>query len=350
MNKQAKIHILYHPHNHRPLRRLMRASRNLSVRISFMKYPEFFARAKIESGTWILLDHEYLNAAEMDLLGFAFKKFLELSPHSKVLNPPWDFMQRVELLSHLNALGVNPVEVTPLDGCKIPSRFPVFIRPSEGAITAEPPILSNASMYQSYLDQLKSDGFSKTGWIAISLEAEPFPNGQYRKYGAIVVGRHVIPQHIIEGPSWMVKRAGKGSDTALAEEEERYVVENPHEGELRNIAEISGTGFGRIDYGFAGGNLVVFEINSNPTLPNLKGGNPARLKMRQMIYKRIEAALQDIALPRGVGPTISFSDPVRYSARFISKPRNPFAIRYEFQMHKLRMHFSKLKRQRRSQK
>jgi hypothetical protein len=75
-----------------------------------------------------------------------------------------------------------------------------------------------------------------------------------------------------------------------------YIQRNPHEAELRTIFDRARIEFGRIDYTFVDGRLVVYEINTNPMFPHGSGRNGRQL-LRRLVGTRLANALQEIDAP-----------------------------------------------------
>jgi hypothetical protein len=96
--------------------------------------------------------------------------------------------------------------------------------------------------------------------------AEPWPEGVHKKYGVLYVGGAVIPRHILCSAQWLVQGKTSFVDERVVEEERRFIEENPHEREVREILQRARIDYGRIDYGVVGGRIEVYEINTNPPL------------------------------------------------------------------------------------
>lgn len=89
--------------------------------------------------------------------------------------------------------------------------------------------------------------------------------GIVHKYSAFRVGDRIIPKHIFFSRDWCVKKAELVGQE-LVELEQRYISSNPHESELRQIFELARVDYGRIDYSLAAERIIVWEINTNPTI------------------------------------------------------------------------------------
>jgi hypothetical protein len=98
----------------------------------------------------------------------------------------------------------------------------------------------------------------------------------YRKYAAFLVGEVLIPRHVFFGMDWNVQHDEElQAEPRHAEEERRYLEDNPHADQLREIFAIANIRYGRVDYGLLDGRIQTWEINTNPTVffpPELGAG------------------------------------------------------------------------------
>ncbi len=313
------IHVYVSRRNRFPIRRLERAQRALGCELRIETYQDIFGRRALPRGPAIFTDFDLLHSFETDAAGAAAAALAARAPGVAVLNRPAEVLQRVALLHRLHAEGLNPVEVTRLDTGGRPRRYPVFLRAEGGCAGPETGLIEDAAGFEAACAGLKAAGRSLTGRIAVSYHAERDAGGYFRKYGAFVIGDRIIPQHILRGTGWTVKSGVSARDAAFAEEERAFVEDNPHDAALRRIAAVAGTGFGRIDYTLIDGQIVVYEINTNPTFPRFVGGDPAREARRRVILQRLGEALGRIDGPsRGWVP---FELPSAANSSFIERDR-----------------------------
>jgi hypothetical protein len=80
------------------------------------------------------------------------------------------------------------------------------------------------------------------------------------------VGDRIIPKNLEVSRDWMIKHSRREYSRTLLLEEREYLVGNPHERSLREIFEIAGAQYGRIDYAMKDGRVVTWEINYHPTI------------------------------------------------------------------------------------
>ncbi|MGI9388969.1 MAG: hypothetical protein ACR2O1_02835 [Boseongicola sp.] len=257
-------------------------------------YSKLFGEREIPSSTLIFTDFDHLHSYEIDAASIAMNAAIEAFPNTKVLNRPQKVHQRTALLSHLRKTGLNDIEVTRIDTGEVPETYPVFIREEDGCGGPETGILQNETEFRAAVQDLTNSGRTLAGRVALSFSAQTDADGFYRKYGAFVIGKRIVPQHILRSTDWVVKSGNKQTSSAFIEEELDYVANNPHEDELRRVADAVNIDYGRIDYGIHDDRIVIFEINTNPTFPNFLFGDPDREARRGIVAQQLTEAFQEI--------------------------------------------------------
>jgi hypothetical protein len=130
----------------------------------------------------------------------------------------------------------------------------------------------------------------------------------------------------------MVKSDGSTFDEAFASEEVEYIGKNPDRELLMSAFKAGGIDFGRIDYGFKQGKLVVFEINTNPTFPRFVGGIAGREERRGIILDRLVEAFNSIQSPRSASRASIKFDPPLVGHRWMQSERWGLATRLAWRM------------------
>lgn len=303
------ITILVHELNQHTVDRLLKTAGNRLSGIQKFTYQQAFRSLSVPAGTLIFTDFDYLNGIEMDAAAAMANAASAANPEIKILNHPSYACERYELLKRLHARGLNPIEITRLDGTELPSRYPVFIRLEDGAWGPESGLINTEHDLVKAVDELKISGFTPKRRVAVSFEGKKDKDGYYRKYGAFRIGDAIIPQHILRGRKWVVKSRSKTFDEAFVEEEFGFVQDNPHREQLLELCELVGLQYGRVDYNMVDGAPVIFEINPNPIFPRFEGGNPAREERRRIILNRLKLAFDAIDTPVGNHRPIQFRPP-----------------------------------------
>jgi hypothetical protein len=259
-------------------------------------YEDIFSRGSLAAGHLIFTDMDRLSGHELEAAHMIARSMRDAVPGIRVLNEPARSRQRYSLLTTLWKEGVNPFRAARLDDTIPALRYPVFIRREDGAFGPETDLLYSEEELQDAIANLPARGLPLRGRIAVEYCAEKNADGYYRKYGAFRVADRILPQHIQFSRHWMVKQDTNVITPAFVAEEEQYIRQNPHEAELRTIFDRAHVEFGRIDYAFAGGRLIVYEINSNPAFPHGNHRN-GREHLRQEAGRRLVEALQEADAP-----------------------------------------------------
>ncbi|ESY13851.1 hypothetical protein NKI46_02625 [Mesorhizobium sp. M0615] len=180
------------------------------------------------------------------------------------LNHPTASLQRFDLLRLLHADGSNAFRVFRPDELEEAIRYPVFIRDETGALYREPPLLHDRPALDAAIARL--DGSDLVRPMVVEMIGTPGMDGYFRKYAAFRVGDTIYGQHCAMSKSWFVKNSPEQLLQAHIEEIRTYVDTNPDANAVMQVFEKARMQYGRIDYTFVDGRLVVFEINSNPTV------------------------------------------------------------------------------------
>lgn len=211
-----------------------------------------------------------------------------------ILNDPRRTMMRAELLKTLAERGINDFKAHPVRD-RSAVTFPAFLRSASRHHGSYSPVLHDRKELERAIVSQFLRGRDLEDLLIVEYMDTADRDGIYRKYGTFVVGEKVIPRHILFERHWMLKSAGIEDDWAIREEID-YVQSNPHEEELLEVARIAEVTYGRIDYAVVDGDIVVWEINTNPNF-NLSPQNlgpPARAEVNDLFTSRLAAALIEV--------------------------------------------------------
>lgn len=235
--------------------------------LSVTPYERIFSEGSLQAGHLIFTDLDLLSGPELEAAQAIAESIRAVLPGVRILNEPARVLQRYALITALWAEGLNPFRAVRLDDAIPQLKYPVFIRREDGALGPESGLLYLKKELVDAIAELPVRGLPLRGRIAVEYCAEKCEAGYFRKYGAFRIGAHILPQHILFSRQWMVKQNTSVTTPMLIAEETRYIEGNSHEDELMRIFELAKVEFGRIDYGFVDGRLVVYEINTNPAFP-----------------------------------------------------------------------------------
>ncbi|MDP2063447.1 MAG: hypothetical protein Q8J98_10160 [Phaeovulum sp.] len=314
------IVLFVHEMNRNPARKLLAEARSGLPPIRLVTYQQAFRRLSFPAGTLIFTDFEFLDGFGMMAAAAIAEAALRDNPQTLILNHPCHAAERYPLLRRLHRVGLNPVEITRLDGGDRPARYPVFLRLEDGCLGSETGLITSDEAFDAAIADLRGSGRPLKRRVAVSFESEPDREGLFRKYGAFRIGDQIIPQHILRSADWVVKSAKSELSEAFNAEEFAYVRDNPHAEALMQMSDIGGLQFGRIDYGMVSGHPVIFEMNPNPTFPRFSKRGGDRQERRAIILRAVAAAFAAISSAENGHRRIGFAPPLD-ARRYIQTSR-----------------------------
>ncbi|MBI5394395.1 MAG: hypothetical protein HZA91_03775 [Verrucomicrobia bacterium] len=284
--------------------------------MQLVPYEDVFRRRSWTLGTFLFADIERLAPMEAEALARVWDCLAARG--CRLLNHPTRSMRRYELLRTLQETGVNPHDIYRLGERRMPRRYPVFIRDENEHGRVWNDLIADEAALRRAFEELSASGARREDCVAVEFEETKDPDGLYRKYAAFRVGGAIVPRHVFFSREWMVRHSDALTPGQI-EEERRYIETNPHEGELRRIFELARTDYGRIDYSLKDGRIIVWEINTHPTIlwPDAED-DPRRKPHHAMFLERFAQAMTavDTADPARVRlPMMSPETPQPGSAR-----------------------------------
>lgn len=297
--------------DHPPLK-LINGLSDFFIELQAISYESIFFEKRIPFGHYIFSDFDRMSSYEMECAISLTDAIRQHSPSSMILNDPRRVLERVPLLEKLYRVKLNQFSVTRIDTSERPTHYPIFIRSEDECRGPDTGLLYSLTEVEGAIKKLQQQGHTLKRRIAVEFCAEKDKDGWYRKYGVFKIGDSIIPQHILRDKDWNVKsnKAAEFDDT-FVEEELKFVLKNPHQEQLRQIFKLAKVDFGRIDYTLVNGKIQTFEINTNPTFPQLRGRDDARSERRSHIRVKVVEALVRINLKNldPIGEFIRFSLP-----------------------------------------
>jgi len=259
-----------------------------------VSYETLFTLRCAPVGNYVFTDIDRLSGYEIDAATEIANSIGLAAPSALISNPPHRVLNRYALLRRLYEAGINSFNVWRLEEERAPTAYPVFIRREQDALGPESELLQNEGEYRAAVAALQASGKGLPGRLAVQYVSTSGQDGQYRKYGAFCLRGRVVPQHLMVGESWVVKRDTTDRDTDMSDEEELYVRTNPHADELRRVFQLAQIDFGRADYCVVNGRLEVFEINTNPTFPRARITNDRKMIRRKIVIDGLMAGFRDL--------------------------------------------------------
>lgn len=304
-------------------------------------YEKLFTSHRIPVGHYIFTDFDRLSQYEIQYAAEIARALQAHDPRIRILNDPASVHERYAMLRELRRAGINDFDVTRLEGGDRPTQFPVFIRCEDDNKAPDTGLLHSAEEVEKAIEDLRLKGVPLKRRIAVGYSAEPAADGDYRKYGMIVIGQHVIPQHVLRSPDWYVKRHRSKHDAAFHAERLRFHKEVPHRETMLEVMRLARMDYGRIDFGVVNGRVQVYEINSNPKMGGWQiPANPDAAERRRGLNAAVGEALKEIEATPTSGGTIRVNRP---KVRFQTLRRAPLNEWLEFNTHKFLANFTPTK-------
>jgi hypothetical protein len=289
----------------------------LAGRIQILHYEDLPRRTSLPAGAYILSALDQLEPEGRRLVGETHEQLTGAGQGVCVLNHPLQSLRRYDLLEELYRLGLNRHRAARALGPHAGLRFPVFLREADRHTSALTALIHSPGELESELGRALVRGLRLEELLVVEFYDTADPEGWYRKYAAFIVGEEIIPRSLNHGRSWALKHSGTDFTRSMLDEERAYVLENPHEAQLRRIFAAGRIEYGRIDYAVRDGVVETWEINLNPTIGRgLRQSSgkipeaiqPFREEAKKHFYSRFQAALEAIDPPGGPAPLI----PIRY--------------------------------------
>jgi hypothetical protein len=268
-------------------------SNRLGDKLRLVPYDQLPFVRSVAPAAYVFADLERLGPAELAAVG-RLGDLISTSLHpSLVVNHPRCVLRRTDLLRTLWDRGINSYRVARSVDLDDDFPFPAFIRNPDNHNGPLTPILRNRDKHDEALGRLIAIGKRPDKLLTIQFRDTRGPDGFYRKYAAFRVGERIIPGHLLRSPNWVTKDSGP---EPMRDEERAYLADNPHRDALMAIFDLSGIGFGRIDYGLRDGRIEVWEINTNPVLIQQRGKYaPDKLPVKQALVDQLSDAFSNLA-------------------------------------------------------
>lgn len=234
-------------------------ARGFRRRMRRATYEDLLARGEVPRATLLFTDHERMDPELLERVRALWDAAV---PHCRCLNNPHRVLPRLSLLDRLVERGINTHRAFRLDAVPEDLRFPVFVRGERDHGGPKSDLLADREALEAALARLAP---KHPDLLVVEFEDTRGADGLFRKCSVFLIGDAVIPKHVVAGDAWVTKIHRDGLAHAR-EEETEYYRSNPHDAAVREAFGLAGIEYGRIDYGLKDGRMVVWEINTNPTV------------------------------------------------------------------------------------
>ena len=278
------------------------AGRGDGVPIGVIDFRRLRALPSFRATAVVVCDVERISVEDEYRLAEVVRGWRTQNAALPILNAPPRTMRRYALMKTLRARGLQNTNIYRLDDPATLDNitFPCFVREENGHILNDvsPVILHDRDALAATINDLQEAGHPLFGKVAIEFEELRRPDGVYAKYSYFRVGEKIIPAHVFFSDHWFVKNVSYdllGERPELAAEEREFIDTEPYKQQVRQIFDIAGVEYGRIDFGVRpDGGLLVFEINTNPNHRHVKVVAEARRDMYIKTRVAFEAALREL--------------------------------------------------------
>ncbi len=284
------------------------ADRGAPIREQFAirPYSGMQATMAVGSGAHIFAALDQLTPAGREAVGVIYDQLAAQQPGVSLLNDPRRTLLREVLLTGLADAGINRFRVYRGETPEAVGRFPVFVREASGHSGNLTGLLDSPRTLRRALRALRVRGHHPANLLLVEYCHTADREGLFRKYAAFKVGPAIIPCHLLVGQQWMLKASSDTKTMEHAREELAYVTGHPHAAWLKQVFDLAGAGYGRIDYGVQDGVLQVWEINLDPTIGRQPGAPrryvdpevaPVREESRAIFHSQLRKAFLALGPP-----------------------------------------------------
>jgi hypothetical protein len=283
------------------LQKVKERARVSGTRVLVSNYETLFQSKRTVRATYVFTDMDRLSLPHLQKACTYYRRLRDEG--LRVLNDPARVPSRFGLLRGLHAAGINRFNAYRVEEGVRPQRWPVFLR-AEGA-HGKPlsGLLHTWEDVQREIDAAIAAGAPLPSLLIVEYAAEPVRPGLYRKFGSFRIGTAEFAHTCVHDDTWLVKYGKKGiAGEDLYREELRIVRENPYREALSKVFSLAAIEYGRVDFGMVGGEVQVYEINSNPDMKfPLEHPFPDRVESYRTFEANYMAALRGIDSPEEDG-------------------------------------------------
>ncbi len=281
--------------------------RSLNHKVTILPYEQIVLTKHLPGGVYLFSDLERLLEPELAFVKHLYQRLCSNPNHYKLINNPVVWLNRFDLLRCLYRLGFNKFQAYRIHEIGPHLKFPVFLRYDNDHHANRSPLLYSLEELKSSLEKLPPKKWSKNRLMIVEYCNTSDDQGIFRKYAAMKIDNLLIPLHIYFGNNWMVKYETRIEENAVfIQEENHFLNEFPHHDQVWEIFRLGGLDYGRIDYGVMDGQVQTWEINTNPTILNLRPEEiskerlPGRLKIVKAFLQQFQILEQSVPETEGI--------------------------------------------------
>lgn len=248
-------------HTHVPLLRVR------DLRLRTMAYEDAFRAAALPRATWVFTDCDRLGYWELELAARLHRTLADAG--CRVLNDPARALGRIDLLQRLQRDGLNSFGAWRLADLPDDLPYPVFLRTNSAHRGILGDLLHDRAALDAQVALVLGQGVPTRELLVIEYRAEPVRDGLFHKRSMYRIGERMVPSLGVFESRWQAKYGELGvAGEALYEAEREALARGDDAPYLRDVFERAAIDYGRVDYALVRGRIEVYEINTNPQLPN----------------------------------------------------------------------------------
>lgn len=270
--------------------------RDIGIEIELWTWDRFLMDTTLPFGAWAITDFDRIHPWMIEVA--ASRHDALMAAGAPVMNDPRRFLTRAPLIRTLHAMGINRYTCWLPAFAEVPTRFPVFLRTLAAHRGVIGDLLHDPAEAASALTVALTAGHPITdlGFVEYRAKIDP-AIGNFQKQAAYRIGNHVVPALTTNDTHWMSKFGINGlAKPETYEAELTAVTDYPHATLIRQVTDLCGARFGRIDFGMVDGLPEIYELNSNPAFffNSEDHPSPARTETNRRIIAGLQAAFDDI--------------------------------------------------------
>ena len=274
----------------------LRRFRGVRPNVKIRSYKWLLRRRNLRAHTVVFTDFDRLVFDEHLIIGQLAK--LLIANGVRVLNNPARVRMRYDLLHYLHKVGWNPYQVWRATSVpELPAEvFPVFLK-SEGAHSAPlGGLLASQAELEAQIEHIKVMGVPLHHILVTQFIDAPIREGVWQRNTHFCVDNKVFASLPVIEDSPFVKHGRHG--LAQAEDYDRVIAQSyddKYTSDITKVFTMANIGYGRVDYVVVNDKPVIFEINTNPTLPyRNKSKNPLFVKASDDSRMRVLEAFKNL--------------------------------------------------------
>lgn len=269
---------------------------------NLITYEDLFSDKVIPRGVFVFTDFDRLDDEGLAAAANVYRRLKADPLNYRVLNDPEKVLKRYELLRTLYKKRLNPFNVYLTNELVKIRSFPVFVRHQSGHDWPVTSLIADRYELKQSLKKLSEEGVDDSSLMIVEFCAKPVQENVYQKLSAYRVSDKVFQGESVHEDNWCVKYGKMGiSGDDLYQKELDMFLNKSYLDDISAIFNTANIEYGRMDYGLVDGEVVVFEINTNPMMSK-PHEHPSKIRVNthELIWETYLSQLK--ALDESIAP------------------------------------------------